>query len=267
MDHLERMLRAAMFDIPFGRSNNDLVDIVKKSATFTGFLDPFDSAVVLQAMRHVDRRDFLPDTPFRAETYDTFAPFVWQAYPKADEAPSQLSPREVAYVDGVLPIGDNQTCSQPSLVAYMAKTLRLQEGMRVLEVGTGCGYSAAIAARLVGERGHVVTVECRRDLYKLGVANLARHFGGEGIARHRVTVVHGNGKRGEPAHGPYDRIYFTAGVQDIAAFDRTSLAEQLTPNGLMLIPEHDGHLWLLRYENGAEKQMIPLLQVGFVLLQ
>lgn len=267
MSIFDRQFFAAMYAIPFGKSNDELVDIIRKSSTFARSADSDDGVAVLDAMCHVDRRDFLPEALFPAEMYDKFAPFIWRAYENIDQAPSQLSPKEVAYFDGVLPIGDNQTCSQPSLVAYIARVLGLKTGMRVLEVGTGCGYSAAIAARLVGKTGHVVTVECKADLYRLGADNLARHFGGEEAARHRVTVVHGDGKQGVPAHGLYDRIYFTAGVPDIALFDRKPLEEQLAPNGIMVIPEHDGHLWLLRYDNGREKERTSLLRVGFVPLQ
>lgn len=132
-----------------------------------------------------------------------------------------LAPR--AYDDGPLPIGEEQTISQPYIVALMAQALGLAGGERVLEIGAGSGYAAAILGEIAGE---VVTVErhptlarkASRRLTDLGYAN--------------VEVVVGDGSRGWPARAPYDAIVVAAGAPAVPA----SLAEQLAEGGRLVIP-------------------------------
>jgi protein-L-isoaspartate(D-aspartate) O-methyltransferase len=134
-----------------------------------------------------------------------------------------------AYADQALPIACGQTISQPYVVAYMTEQLGLKPGHRVLEVGTGSGYQAAILAHLAAE---VVSIEryrtlgdaARRKLQKLGLDN--------------VEVVVGDGFAGVPARAPYDRIIVTAAAEDIPQ----ALLDQLAEGGVMLLPlgPHDG---------------------------
>ncbi|MFA5895709.1 MAG: protein-L-isoaspartate(D-aspartate) O-methyltransferase [Thermoplasmata archaeon] len=112
--------------------------------------------------------------------------------------------RSAAYVDVPLPIGEGQTISAPSMIAIMLEEARLAPGEKVLEIGTGSGYHAALLACLVGAE-NVTSIERIPALAVWGQENLARSgFGG-------VTVVQGDGSLGYPAGAPYDCILATAG--------------------------------------------------------
>jgi protein-L-isoaspartate(D-aspartate) O-methyltransferase len=135
-------------------------------------------------------------------------------------------PEEVradAYADSPLPIGHGQTISQPYIVAFMTQSLAIEPHHRVLEIGTGSGYQAAILAELAKE---VYTIEivgplgdrARRTLESLGYRN--------------AHVRIGNGYLGWPEHAPYDRIMVTAAPDEIPP----ALVEQLQIGGLMAIP-------------------------------
>ena len=133
-----------------------------------------------------------------------------------------------AYDDGPLPIGEGQTISQPYVVALMTEAARIKPGARVLDVGTGSGYAAAILADLAGE---VVTIErhaalahrARDTLKRLGYVN--------------VEVIEGDGSRGLPERAPYDAILVAAGAPVVPA----SLKEQLADGGRLVIPVSANH--------------------------
>jgi protein-L-isoaspartate(D-aspartate) O-methyltransferase len=116
--------------------------------------------------------------------------------------------------------------SQPAMMAIMLEQLQLGDGDRVLEVGTGTGYNAAVMARLVGERGSVVTVDIAEDLVARARANLAAAGAGD------VIVVCGDGGFGVRDHAPYDKIIVTAGAWDIAP----PWLAQLRPGGRLVLP-------------------------------
>ncbi len=140
--------------------------------------------------------------------------------------------RGQAYYDMPLPIGWGQTVSAPHMVAMMCEFLELEVGHRVLEVGAGCGYHAAVIAEIVAPRGaegggHVFTVEIIKELAEMARRNLeANSYAG------RVTVVHGDGTLGLPEHAPYDRVLVTAAAPSIPP----PLVEQLKPGGILVIP-------------------------------
>lgn len=116
------------------------------------------------------------------------------------------------------------TSSAPGVVALMAERLELAEGMRVLEVGTGTGYNAAVLACLVGRRGRVVTLEIEPELCAAATANLADWP--------QVEVVCADGAGGYPDGAPYDRVAVTAAVTEIPC----AWVEQLRPGGLLVAP-------------------------------
>ena len=135
--------------------------------------------------------------------------------------------RPYAYEDRPLPIGFGQTISAPSVVARMTELLQVRKGQKVLEVGTGSGYQASILAWLVGENGHVWTIE--------RIAELAARAKGaiESIGLgDRVTVIVGDGSLGYSEAAPYDRVVVTAA----APRPPHSLLSQLSVNGRMVIP-------------------------------
>jgi protein-L-isoaspartate(D-aspartate) O-methyltransferase len=150
--------------------------------------------LVLQAMGEIPREEFLPDHL-----------------------------RRHAYDDRALGIGHGQTISQPLVVAAMTQALELKPEDKVLEVGTGSGYQAAILARLAAR---VVTVEREPALAEAAAANLRRlGFG-------NVEVVLGDGRRGWAREAPYDAILVAAAAREVPP----ALVEQLAEGGRMVIP-------------------------------
>jgi protein-L-isoaspartate(D-aspartate) O-methyltransferase len=140
--------------------------------------------------------------------------------------------RDSAYVDSPLSIGQGQTISAPHMCVIMCEGLQLEEGMRVLEVGAGSGYHAALCAEIVAPEGsenpgHVFTIEIVEKLIAFAKSNLER----AGYAD-RVTVIHADGGKGLPEHAPFDRILVAAAAPRVPS----PLIDQLRPTGLMLIP-------------------------------
>jgi protein-L-isoaspartate(D-aspartate) O-methyltransferase len=135
-------------------------------------------------------------------------------------APDNL---EVAYGDHALPIACGQTISQPYVVAYMTEQLDALPNHRVLEVGTGSGYQAAVLSRLVRE---VVSIERYRTLAEAARARL------QTLGYRNVEIVVGDGFAGVPERAPYDRIIVTAAAEQVPE----ALVEQLTEGGVMLLP-------------------------------
>jgi protein-L-isoaspartate(D-aspartate) O-methyltransferase len=138
--------------------------------------------------------------------------------------PAQL---EVAYDDRALPLDEAQTISQPSMVAIMLQELALEPEHRVLEVGGGSGYAAALLSRLVQRVDSIeirpqLAERARRILERLGYDNVRIHVG--------------DGRRGLPEAAPFDRILVSAAAESIPA----ALGDQLVPGGLLAIPRGTG---------------------------
>lgn len=160
------------------------------------------SGAVEEALRAVPRHLFLPDrTP--AAAY-------------ADEAVA------VQRVDGVA----TSSASQPSMMAIMLEQLGLAAGQRVLEIGAGTGYNAALMARIVGPTGSVTTLDIDPGL----IASAAGHLAAAGIGG--IALVCADGALGYPPAAPYDRIVLTVGAADV----RPEWAAQLAPGGRLLVP-------------------------------
>jgi protein-L-isoaspartate(D-aspartate) O-methyltransferase len=131
--------------------------------------------------------------------------------------------RDLAYADGPLPIGYNQTISQPYIVAYMTEILQPDTHHIVLEVGTGSGYQAAILSKLVN---HVYSIEIIPELGKEAASRLDK------LGYDNVTVKIGDGYNGWEEHAPFDRIIVTAAPEQIPK----KLVDQLKSGGLMVLP-------------------------------
>jgi protein-L-isoaspartate(D-aspartate) O-methyltransferase len=158
-----------------------------------------------------------------------------------------------SYTDQPLPIGYDQTISQPYVVAFMTEHLRLQPGDRVLEIGTGSGYQAAILAELVAE---VYTIEIIEPLAKRAEATLQR------LGYKNVHVKAGDGYKGWPDHAPFDAITVTCAPDHVPQ----PLIDQLKEGGRMIIPVGgfgDQELYLLEKKNG-QLQRRAVLPVRFV---
>ncbi len=150
---------------------------------------------ILRAFKSVDRRKFVP---------------------------SYL--RLYAYDDKPLPIGEGQTISQPTTVAIMVQALEPKPGDKILEVGAGSGYVAAILSKCVGKMGKVITIEYLKSIYKMAKNNLKKYS--------NVEVVLGDGSKGYEKEAPYDRIIVSAASPTIPK----PLLSQLRDGGTMVIP-------------------------------
>jgi protein-L-isoaspartate(D-aspartate) O-methyltransferase len=139
-----------------------------------------------------------------------------------------------AYNDTPLPIGYGQTISAPHMVAIMTEELNVKPGDRVLEIGTGSGYQAAILAHIVSKKGygHVYTIERIPQLAKRAIVNIAN---ARPDLLDFVTVVVGDGSRGLEMFQPFDKIIVTAAAPRIPE----PLIQQLKPGGTMVIPVGD----------------------------
>jgi protein-L-isoaspartate(D-aspartate) O-methyltransferase len=179
---------------------------------------------VLAAMSKVPREEFVP----------------------ADE-------RAAAYTDNPLPIGYDQTISQPYIVAFMTEQLHPKPSDRVLEIGTGSGYQAAILAELVAE---VYTIEIAEPLARNAEATLVR------LGYKNVRMKVGDGYKGWPENAPFDAITVTCAPDRVPR----PLTDQLKEGGRMIIPVGDRfaqELYLLEKKNGQLKES-AVLPVRFV---
>jgi protein-L-isoaspartate(D-aspartate) O-methyltransferase len=132
---------------------------------------------------------------------------------------------EEAYADSPLPIGDGQTISQPYTVAFMIDQLELRNGHKVLEIGAGSGWNAALMQHMIGKEGRVISVERFPDLAELAKENLKKVYSG-------AHVVLADGSLGYPPHAPYDRIVVTAASPKIPE----PLVQQLNEGGIIIAP-------------------------------
>src|SRR5881398_20154 len=161
--------------------------------------------------------------------------------------------RAGAYEDGPLPIGYDQTISQPYIVAFMTEQLRPGATDRVLEIGTGSGYQAAILAELVAQ---VYSIEIVEPLGKSAEATLQR------LGYKNVEVKTGDGYKGWPQHAPFDSIIVTCAPERVPQ----PLIDQLKEGGRMIIPvgaKFAQELYLLEKKNGRLEQS-AVLPVRFV---
>ncbi len=179
---------------------------------------------VLQAMREVPRHEFVPDDL-----------------------------RDQAYEDRALPIGWEQTVSQPYIVAFMTEALDPQPGHRVLEIGSGSGYQAAVLSLLVR---NVFTIEIVEPLALRAAETLSR------LGYHNVRVRSGDGHLGWPEESSFDSIIVTCAPQEIPA----PLVEQLREGGRMIIPvgEPGAQELILLEKHGGMLQRKSVMRVAFV---
>lgn len=171
--------------------------------------------------------------------------------PREEFVPENL--RAQAYADSALPIGHEQTISQPFIVAFMTEQLRLQPSDRVLEIGTGSGYQVAVLSGLVKD---VYTIEIVEPLAKEASARLTR------LGYSNAHVKTGDGFQGWPEVAPFDAIIVTCAPDKVPP----PLTQQLKDGGRMIIPVGAGidqQLFLLEKKNG-ELAQTAILPVRFV---
>lgn len=172
--------------------------------------------------------------------------------PRHQFVPQNL--QEVAYTDGPLPIGEGQTISQPYIVAYMTQVLELQPGHKVLEIGTGSGYQAAVLGEIVDS---VYTMEIVQKLGHSARKRLKK------LRYNNIQVRIGDGYHGWSEKAPFDGIMVTAGAEQVPP----KLLEQLEEGGRMIIPigPHQGirQLVLITKKKGKIKRK-NVMAVRFV---
>ncbi len=199
----------------------EIQDDTARTAAYTGIerIDPR----VIEAIRATPREQFVP--------------------PRS---------RSLAYANHPLPIGHGQTISQPFIVAIMTHALGIEAGHRVLEIGTGSGYQAAVLAALAEEVYSIEIVTALADAARQRLADLG--YG-------NVRVLAGDGWNGWPEHAPFDGVIVTAVGPEIPP----KLLEQLAPNGRLVMPvgDPDGFQELIVYDNGTG-ETTTLFPVRFV---
>ena len=181
---------------------------------------------ILDVMRGIDRRNFVP---------------------------KQYS--DIAYDDCAIPLGQNQTISQPFIVAFMTENLELKPRHKVLEIGTGSGFQTAVLSRFVDlvvsvEINEVLAKKASKRLTQLGYTNISLH--------------NSDGMQGVPKHAPYDRILVSAAAKEIPK----KLFNQLSINGQMIIPigkqSEVQYLWLIKKMKDGQMKKEKILPVHFV---
>jgi len=157
--------------------------------------------------------------------------------------------KEHAYVDQPLPIMKDQTISQPTTVAMMTQALEPKEGQKILEIGSGSGYQAAILSEIVGPKGKIITIERLHELFDYAKDKLKDYSNTE--------VILGDGTKGYEKKAPYDRIMVTAAAPSIPE----PLFKQLKNNGILVIPVGSGLMgqYMLKVKKVKGKQEIENL--------
>ncbi|HUS63828.1 MAG TPA: protein-L-isoaspartate(D-aspartate) O-methyltransferase [Kofleriaceae bacterium] len=197
------------------------------------------------------KRDAMVRTIEEAGVRDPGVLAAMRAVPRHELVPDAV--RELAYEDHPLPIGWNQTISQPYIVALMTELANVARGDRVLEVGTGSGYQAAVLAE-IGVQVH--SIEIVEPLAKRAAADLARLGYGD-----RVEVRAGDGYRGWPEQTPFDAVIVTAAPPAVPQ----PLVDQLKLGGRLIIPVGEGIQELrviVRTADGTREE--PSILVRFV---
>ncbi len=216
----------------------DLMSLISGRQPESGWTQAKEASVASERDESVDRMEFLLSLRRRGIS-DAAVLRAIDAVPREKFVLPEFS--EAAYADQAMPIACGQTISQPYVVAYMTEQLDVRAEHRVLEVGTGSGYQAAILSQLAGE---VFSVERYRTLAERARATLAE------LGYHNVTVVAGDGLEGLPEHAPYDRIIVTAAAEAIPQ----KLVDELAEGGILLLPlgEHHGPQRIVKLTRGKE---------------
>ncbi len=211
--HSEQKQKSSPTDEGYARRRSSMVN---EQIAARGIKDK----AVLEAMRKTPRHRFVPE-----------------------------SHRHLAYADHPLPIGHNQTISQPFIVAYMTEAVEIAANEKVLEIGTGSGYQAAVLGEVAKE---VYSIEIIPELAERASQTL------DELGYKNIRVKAGNGYLGWPEHAPFDAIIVTAAPDEIPS----ALVDQLALNGKMVIPVGTGvqeMVIITRTERGVvEKRTIPV---------
>lgn len=202
-------------------TNEDLINYLKKSGVLK-------TKNIINAFSDIDRKKFILDEYF-----------------------------DQAYNDYPLPIGYGQTISQPFTVAFMLELLEVREGQKILDVGSGSGWTTSLLAQIVGEKGIVYGIEIIPEIFEFGKKNIAKY---NFLDKGRIEVILGDGTKGLKEKAPFDRILVSAAMQkDIPS----NLINQLNDNGILVIPDNNGIWKIVKEKNEVRKNYFP----GFIFVK
>jgi len=180
---------------------------------------------IINAFRKIKREDFLPEDN-----------------------------QDLAEINEALPIGFNQTISQPLVVAFMLELLQPQAGEKILDVGSGSGWTTALLAQIVGGKGKVIAIEIVPELAKFGKNNISKYnFIKKGI----IQIVWADGRKGYQAEAPFDKILASASAEKLPQ----AWKKQLKIGGRIVTPIKNS-IWLL--EKASKDRFIKKEHQGFV---
>ncbi len=171
---------------------------------------------------------------------------------RANFVPEKM--KDLAYLNRPLPIGAEQTISQPATVAFMLELLQPQKGEKILDVGSGSGWTAALLSYLVGPTGRVEGLERVDDLVEFGQKNLQKYL--DKFSRRNAQIKRSGKILGDPENAPYDKILVSAGAQELPA----ELFAQLREGGVMVIPIQNSIWRIIKKQGRALTEEFP----GFV---
>jgi len=176
---------------------------------------------------------------------------------RSDFLPEKL--KNLAELDEPLPIGFGQTISQPLTVAFMLELLQPKKGDKILDVGSGSGWTTSLLAEIVGSKGKVYAIEIIKELKEFGEKNTKKYnFVNKGI----VKFICGDGSKGLPEKSPFDKILVSASAEEIPV----ELKEQLKIGGRLVIPVRDSIFLIVRKNNEFEEKeffgfsFVPLIK-------
>ena len=198
-----------------------------------------------------DERERMVTTQLQARDVEDEAVLdAMRTVPRHEYMPREY--RQLAYQDSPQPIGHEQTISQPYIVARMTELLDVEEGQRILEIGTGSGYQAAVLAELNAD---VYTIEIICELAERAEEDLERTGYGD------IQVKCGDGYQGWPDHAPFDRIIVTAAPPEIP----DALVEQLKVGGKMVVPVgEEGHIQTLQVIEKVDDDDVEITEIAEV---
>lgn len=157
-------------------------------------------------------------------------PEIINAFRKINRADFMLQKeRELSEINTAMPIGLGQTISQPATVAFMFEKIQPKKGERILDVGSGSGYTTALLSEIVGEKGRVYAIERIKELKEFGQTNTDKY----GFVKSgRASFIYGDGTKGLPKEAPFDKILVSAAGEEIPE----DLKNQLKIGGKLIIP-------------------------------
>ena len=182
------------------------------------------------------------------------SPEIIEAFKKikrSDFLPEDV--KDLAELNEAIPIGYGQTISQPLVVAFMLELLQLEEGEKILDVGSGSGWTTALLAEIVGEKGKIISIELIPELKEFGEKNVAKY---DFVKKGTVEFICADGSKGYKKEASFDKILASASAEKLPL----AWKEQLKINGKIVTPIGSS-IWL--FEKKAEKEFIKTEYPGF----